>query len=219
MGAVTVTIRVEDTADASNFDEQTFNLEVLNAVWFEDFEGSAAPTGWTGLGGMTPLYEWGTPTTVGPPACNGGASCIGTVLGGTVDLAMSFCMSPGTCAVETPDIDLAGTSAPVLTYWQWVEFGSATDGGVLRVTDTVASQTYDVVPVPAYSGLAGGMMGIIPGEPGYVGDMSGSGWHLVTVDLTAFAGTTITIMFDIASDLTLSVPGPGWYLDDMMITD
>jgi cysteine-rich repeat protein len=218
VGAVTVTVRVEDTANASNFDEQTFHLDVLNAVWFEDFEGSAAPTGWTGLGGALPIYEWGAPSMVGPPACNGGASCIGTVLGGTFDPLTSFCISPGACAVITPDIDLSGTTAPVLTYWQWVEFGGPNDGGILRVTDTIASQTYDVVPVPAYNGTAGGMMGI-GGEPGYVGDMSGSGWHLVTVDLTAYVGTTINITFDFASDFMTSAPGAGWYLDDMMIAD
>lgn len=218
VGAVSVIIRVEDTANASNFDEQTFHLDVLNAIWFEDFEGTAAPTGWTGVGGTLPTFEWGSPSAVGPATCNGGSGCIGTALAGTFDPLMSFCMAAGTCVAVTPDIDLAGTTAPVLTFWQWVEFGSPTDGGALRVTDTIAAQTYDVVPVPAYNGTAGGMMGM-GGEPAYSGDMSGSGWQLVTVDLSAYAGTTITITFDILSDITASLPGPGWYLDDMMIAD
>ncbi len=71
-------------------------------------------------------------------------------------------------------------------------------------------------PVPAYTGNSG-MMGT--GDPAWVGDMSGQGWHQVTIDLSAYVGQTITISFDVGTDMMAPATGPGWYLDDMMIAD
>lgn len=207
VGAGTITIRVADTGNASNFDEQTFNFNVLNAIYFEDFEGSA-PSDWDF--GMLGFWEWGTPSVVGPAACHGGSSCAGT--GMAVNYDAQFCMMATLCAATGPTIDLTTAVAPVLTYWQWMSF-TGSDGGYLQINGT------DVTPVPAYNGVIPPTLPPPIGQPipAYIGDLSAQGWHQVTVDLTSFAGSTIDITFNVSGAGVSQ--NPGWYIDDVLIAD
>lgn len=209
VGAVTVTIRAEDSTNASNFDERTYNLDVLNAIYFADLEG-ASPADWTFPPGFPPIilpvWDWGNATS-GPMNCHSGTGCVGTGVGGNYDASTAIMGA----AVATGDIDLTTATAPItLSYWQWINF-APTDGGYVSVGGT---QLFN--PSVPYNG-------VIPGFPfppdidAWMGDMSGMGWHLVTFDLSAFAGQTIQISWNLSGSSVGT--HPGWYIDDILVAD
>jgi bacillopeptidase F (M6 metalloprotease family) len=117
--------------------------------------------------------------------------------------------------VTTGDIDLTGATAPVLTYWQWIQFAPA-DGGFVTIT-VDGSTDYTVTPSPAYNGTTPGQPPLIPGSPAWIGDLSSLGWHLVTIDLSAYAGHTINVNWSLEG--TAAGSHPGWYIDDILIAD
>lgn len=212
MGDVTVGIRMEESTNPANFDEKTFDLEVLSAIYFEDL--NAEPADWTfpmGVPGFfDPAWDWGNATS-GPGSCHSGTGCVATSVAGNYDASMALTGA----TVTTGPISLAGATAPVLTYWQWIHFAT-TDGG--NVTITAGGTTSPVTdPVPAYNGTTPGMPPLVPGSPGWIGDLSALGWHLVTIDLSSFAGQTIQINWNLEGAAVGT--HPGWYIDDILIAD
>jgi cysteine-rich repeat protein len=209
VGPAWITIRAEAQGDAANANERTFDLEVVQALCFTDFEG-ALPAGWTLPQAMPPMipavWEWGTPSVVGPAACHSGTGCLGTVMAANYPTAT--CLAT-LCAAASPPIDLSTSTAPVLTYWQWIDF-AAVDGGYLGIDGEVVTAVD-----PPYNGSVTDMLGTV--TPVWIGDLSNLGWHRVTVDLTPYAGSSIQVSFAIAN--ATASTDPGWYVDDFMVID
>ncbi len=209
VGPVTVTIRVEDTANASNFDEQTYYLVVLNALYFEDLETNPAdwtfPMGVPGL--MEPVWDWGNATS-GPMSCYGGSGCVGTTVAGNYDASMAMMGA----AVVTGDIDLTGATAPVvLTYYQWINF-APNDGGSVLVNGAALAN-----PSVPYNGQYTPVFPPGPPVDIWTGDMSAMGWHLVSFDLSSYIGQTIQISWNVSGAAVGT--HPGWYIDDILIAN
>ncbi|MDY0003180.1 MAG: DUF4215 domain-containing protein [Polyangia bacterium] len=210
VGDVTVVVRVEESTNATNFDERTFDLDVLSALYYENLESN--PASWEFPMGFPPLipaaWDWGNATS-GPMSCHSGTGCVATSVGGNYDASMAMMGA----AVSTGIIDLAGAAAPVLTYWQWIKFATA-DGGYVLITDENGDN--QVTPIPAYNGTTPGSM-YLPGSPGWIGDLSSLGWHQVTIDLSPWAGQLIQISWNLEG--TAAGTHPGWYIDDILIAD
>ncbi len=218
IGTVTVTIRCEESTNATNFDEETFNFEVMDALFYEDFEGTA-PGGWTLPAALlSPSWEWGAPSAVGPADAYAGTQCIGTNLSGVLDPTACFGMGGGGCDAVSPYVDLTGTTNPTLTFWQYVEFDSGS-GGYVVVDASGIGETVISNPTPAYTGTTAGLPPFLPGSPAWVGDLSAQGWHQVTIDLSPFIGEQVSIIFRVETNMQATVGQPGWYVDDVVIVD
>ena len=135
---------------------------------------------------------------------------MGTVMSGEYTASQSY----DVCVLESPSIDLTGTTAPLLVFKQYVHTESGYDGGNVRVSDdggaTWTFMDNTVVDPDYYETFIGSM-------EAYAGDHSGDGWHEVQVDLAAFAGATVQIRFAFYSDSIIF--GPGWYVDSLMVVD
>jgi hypothetical protein len=201
LGPFSVTIRVEEPALPSNFDEQVFTGEVVQGVFAETFEGPC-PNGWT-FGGD---WECGVPTGPGPGASYDGTQCIATQIDGFYNDNQPW----GTTIATSPGISLSGTTNPQLMFRMWLETEACCDGANLKIsTDGVNfSQVMNVVP--AYDSS-------LQGEDAWLGTESALGWQLVTADLTPYAGQTIYLRFAFVSDG--SVIFPGVYIDHIEIVD
>lgn len=166
----------------------------------ESFE--TCPAGWT-FGGD---WQCGAPTTLGPPAAHTGDNVIATKIGGVYSINQSFT----TTIADSPAIDLAGATTPVLSFWAWDHTeGGTYDGWNLQVS-TNGGQTFTSAAsvTPTYPLT-------ILGKPSWGGDHSADGWQNYQADLTAFAGQTIILRFAFRSDGATVYPGV--YIDDLFI--
>jgi hypothetical protein len=168
----------------------------------EGFE--VCPDGWT-LGGD---WKCGTPMTVGPLACHGGTSCVGTNIGAPYHNNQSYT----TCVADSPSIDLSGATSPQLSFWAWSDTeGGTSDGWNLKVsTDGGATFTEVTTVSPPY-------LLTIATQPAWGGDQSTAGWQNYTADLSAFAGQSIKLRFAFRSDG--AIVAPGVYVDDLVVAE
>ena len=202
VGPATVTVRVEEASDLANFDEVTFDLDVVAVIWFEGFEG-ACPNGWT-LGGD---WQCGTPSS-GPGSAYTGSQCLATQLAGNYNTSQAWL----TATASSPAIDLTLASNPVLSWRVWLHTeGSIYDGTNLKVS-TNGGATYQLVTTvtPAYTLT-------IDSQQCWGGNQSALGWQLFSADLSAYAGQTVRIQFGFRTDT--SVQYPGVYIDEVVIAD
>jgi hypothetical protein len=203
LGAVTVTLRVAEPSLPSNFAEKTFTFNVIDAIYFESFEGTC-PNGWT----LTGDWQCGVPSSVGPATAYGGAQCIATIIAGNYNNSNAW----ATTTATSPSIDLTGTVAPQATWRMWVNTeGSIYDGANLKVSTNDGASWQMVTTVsPAYTLT-------ISTETAWGGDLSANGWQAYSANLTAFAGQPIRLRFAFRSDT--SGVDPGVYIDDLFVTD
>lgn len=167
-----------------------------------DFE--ACPNDWT-LGGD---WECGAPANVGPPAAHLGNGVIATQIRGVYHVNQSF----STAVADSPPIDLAQATNPILSFWAWDHTeGGTYDGWNLKVsTNGGRSFTQVTTVTPAYSLT-------IAGQPTWGGDHSAQGWQNYTADLTAYAGQSIILRFAFRSDGATVFPGV--YIDDVVVAE
>jgi hypothetical protein len=201
VGPVSVTIRVQETALPSNFDEHTFTFNVNPDVYYTSFEGTC-PAGWT----LTGDWRCGVPKNVGPASAYDGVQCIGAGLGTGYSNNDTWA---GTTATS-PEIDLGGVLSPILTFRMWVDTeGGTHDGFNLGISDNGgANYTVLNTVTPAYPLM-------IAGEPAWGGQQSALGWQLVQVDLTAYSGKKVRLRFGFESDPSVTFSGA--YIDDFLI--
>ena len=57
----------------------------------------------------------------------------------------------------------------------------------------------------------------VAGQPAWGGDLSATGWQLITADLTSYAGHAVKLRFDFRSDSAVNYAGV--CIDDVVITD
>ncbi|MBU1239472.1 immune inhibitor A, partial [Myxococcota bacterium] len=198
---VVVTVRAMDNQNPINVDQKDFTIYVLDAIYYQDFEGGALPAGWTITGAV---FEFGTPTgTQSPSACASGSYCIGTGMNVQYISGMTW----GNHCVTTGNIDLTSAGAATLSFSGWRYTETSYDGAICEV-ELNGSGTWDdsSTHTPAYNEDNGSRM-----------TWSGQqqSWENFEVDLTPYVGNTAKIRWCFYSDG--SVTYPGWFIDDVMI--
>jgi hypothetical protein len=206
LGTVSVTIRAADQNNSANLEEKTFELDVVEGIYLENFDGTQ-PSDWTFNGD----WEWGS-ASGGPSGCSGGSShCMGTNIDGNYSNGNSWTG----CVLDSPDIDLSSATSPQLIFYQYVDTETSWDGGNVRVSDDGGSSwtilTNAAVEPDYYDDSVGS-------EWAYSGHYDDLGWHEVVVDLSAYAGQTINIRFAYYSDGSIN-SYPGWFIDEVLIVD
>ncbi|HDR90618.1 MAG TPA: hypothetical protein ENN75_00060, partial [candidate division Zixibacteria bacterium] len=201
------------TGETLNIDAE-FRLLVLDPlvpVWFEDFEddgGGATASG---------MWEWGSPSMVGPPGSHGGANCWATNIDGYYTTAY---MTPP-AGIYTLNIPVPSVSGQELSFWQWIEtevfMDDMEDGGNLWISDDGGSSWIEIDdPTPAYTDVIDAAWGNpLGGEEGW--GKGPTGWEQVVIDISEY-GPITNILMRFGSD-DYSSNDAGWYLDDFAITD
>jgi hypothetical protein len=168
-----------------------------NQVFFsEDFEGQTVR--FNEQGG---LWQASQPA-MGPGRAASGSWCAGTAMttGQYAAGARGYLLSR--------EIDLSQATVAELSFNQWVDTDGM-DAGRILVTNDGGATYYLVRPNGGYQ--ATGIFN--PGE-GITG--ANGGWTGATVDLSAFAGDRITVVFDFKADG--SDQRSGWYVDDVQVS-
>jgi hypothetical protein len=201
LGPFSITVRVEEPGLPSNFAEKVLTGDVVQGFFLEAFEGPC-PSGWT-LGGD---WECGAPSGPGPGSAFDGANCLGTQIEGEYNNNQLY----ATATATSPPIDLTGALNPVLTFRMWVDTeGSTYDGANLKISTDGIAFTQVMNVNPAYP------LPDVGGQPAWGGNQAALGWQLVTVDLTAYAGQTITLRYAFQTDGSITFPGV--YIDSLFI--
>jgi len=160
----------------------------------EDFESGDGGFVASAATGSTSVWEYGTPTS-GPGDALSGVNVWATVLAGDygVDSNTAYLTMP---AQTLP----SGAPTLVFEYWQDNESSCVYDFTTVEVDDGSG-----FVPAPDGDNCAGGLedtLGI---------------WETASIDLSAYAGQTVTIRFAHTTDGSIA-NYPGTYIDDLSIT-
>ena len=136
----------------------------------EDFEGGEG-----GFSATNGIWTVGLPTS-GPNECHSGVQCAGTVLDGNYPINASSHQSP---SIALPSI---GASQELhLRFWHWFSFHRdiyGTDVGRVYVQERISAGVWSAsTQLTSYSGTSGGV------------------WTLPVVDLSAYGGKTVRILF------------------------
>jgi cysteine-rich repeat protein len=170
-------------------------------IWQDTLDAGAI--GWT----LSGDWEWGTPSNVGPPACQSG-SCIGLRMASEYNNSQHWSF----CTATSPPIDLTGTISPTLWFWSYVDTeGSIWDGGNLKVSTGGPAFTIVSEVDPPYN------LNNVDGQVAWGGINMTGGWQQFEADLSAYAGQTIRLQLAFRSDG--SVTRSGWYVDELAILD
>jgi len=166
------------------------------AVTFAD-DMEDGPGGWTHSGDFD-QWEWGVPTYLGgPSSAHSPDNCWGTDLD---DYFMHDDFFSGYWIEEqlrSPAIPIGETAT--LTFWHWYDLVEGSDEMTVEI-----------------SANGGPWQNVTPG--GYY-DGANYGWQKETIDLSAFANSTIRVRFDIWADTWFDFldPHAGWYVDDVEV--
>ena len=195
VGSGSITIKAMDTSNPQNSTTATFTFSVLNAVFYDDFEGDTSS--WN----VTSPWEIGTPTPAGgPSSCTSGTHCVGTVMNA------HYPNNTDWECVESPEINLPSGAAQVI-FQGWNDTESSFDGVKFEVQS--GGQWHYVQDVtPAYQQSI---------DTNTVDAWSGhdATWHEYSADISQYSGGTVRIRWCFYSDS--SVTYPGFFLDDVMI--
>ncbi len=188
--ANTVVITDPDAAAALTFTAPP--MDVYQARLDEwDFEGND--------GAFLGSGDWARGAPVhGPAEAHSGSELWGTVLGGNYRNDPNEYPNEDFTSVLTKTLDLSGVESATLVWWQW-----------LKVYDT-----WDVTYIEAITST--GSAELIYGSKtrgAYRSDVTEKVWERKSVDLTLYAGDTVTLTFILDPDSSLSAAG--WYLDDV----
>jgi hypothetical protein len=162
-------------------------------VYFENFAG-----GWGAWSADNGVWEVGTPSTVGPPACFSGSQCAGTVLNGNYPPKTdSRLISP---SIILPTVVSGENLFLYFREWHNYYYSYYLDSGQVQVSayDPV-TKTWSVFHNEALRE-----------------ENSSPVWSRKGVDLTAYAGKKVHLGFyHIEGDGYYFAPG--WYIDDVEI--
>ncbi len=119
----------------------------------------------------------------------------------------------------SPEIDLTGANAPELTFQHWYDWGDTAlyDAGNVKISTEGTDGPWTlIIPEEGYDGTVptdwGNPLG---GERAWGGS---SGWTTATFDLSEYAGGTVHIRWDAGTEAWDDFNGPGWRIDDIMVT-
>ena len=115
--------------------------------------------------------------------------------------------------------------AAILSFWHWYDMESAGttawDGGVIEISDDGGSTWDDLgnkITANGYEHTVSESYGNpLKGLAAWSG--SSGGWREVKVDLSAYAGSSVTLRFRWGGDSSNLGPYDGWYVDDIRVTE
>jgi hypothetical protein len=180
--------------------ELLIGTEVVSGT-VEDFE--ATDGGYTHFPKTIDAWEYGIPTS-GPMAAHSGSKLWATILNGAYPNSMW-------CSLVTPAFTVP--SGVMFNFWQWYQFEQGWDGGNVKISTDGGNTWTLITPEGGYPGTLSSNP-YMTGQQGYTG--TGPGWEKEEFDLSAYEGMLVQIMFETASDG--SVTYPGWYIDDVGFT-
>ena len=185
------------TADDNSGQLYTFQtLKAIQPPWMDDLESGAI--GWTVIpdsSGTDLNWELGTPNNGLDNAAFSGANAWGSNLQG-----MDFSNSGITSTfLYSPVIDLSGMSSVQLTFWANYDFTSGFEAGQFGVSTNSSTPPIDVPTVADFS------------------NQKSFGWTQETIDLTAFAGKTVQLVWYYFG-FQFGSPPDGWLIDDVSLT-
>ncbi len=187
--------------------------EIVTLPYEEDFEDDNG--GWITSG--NDLFEWGTPSSVGPSSAKSGTKCWGT------DLNSFYFVNNVWEYLTTPPLDVTSETQIYLTFYHYYDteadpdknfpWGGG-DGGVLEIAyaDTLAglsSAAYNIFG--AYPQVYNQYLN----SESMWGGKSG-GWIKQSLNLSQFKERYIKLRFRFRSDWDYAEL-PGWYIDDIKI--
>jgi FlaG/FlaF family flagellin (archaellin) len=156
----------------------------------ENFEYGAE--GWT-HGGKGDEWELGGPTEwegpewlSHPDTAHWGSACWGTDLSNTYNNNANFWLM-------SPEVDLTNAKSANLTFYQWYNFESEWDFGILQITTDGGESWQDIM---RYTG-------------------SSTDWSYENIDLSGYIGNTIQVRFLVTTDKYGTAAG--WYIDDLTL--
>jgi len=173
-----------------------YSFQTLRAPqppWSDNLE-SGAPN-WTVVpdpSGTDMNWQLGTPHNGLQSSAHSGTNAWGSNLyGQTFNTASTFLYSPV--------IDLSGMSQATLTFWDSFDFTSGLEFGQLGISTNSSTPPMNIPTLVDYSGLAA------------------PDWEQESVDLTAFVGQSIQVVWYYAG-VQFGSPLNGWLVDDVSIT-
>lgn len=162
-------------------------------------------------------WEWAriNPAGVGPDTARSGVKCWGMGFSETYQNSTHS-------SLTSPPIDLAHAMNPELVFWHWFEFeasrGILWDGGNIKISSDDGPFEL-VIPEEGYTGIIdSGNTDYTPlaEQRGFGGQTDGKNWHECRVDLSAYVGHTIRVLFEAAGDDNTNFAG--WFIDDFGVT-
>jgi len=170
-------------------------------TFVDDFESTTSE--WTLAGD----WQIGVPTS-GPRAAISGTRLLATNVSGDYANNRAY----GSAMADSPLIDLAGLSQPVVTFWAWTHTENVDGFNVKVSTDGGATFAPVADVTPPYDRT-------VNSEPAWAGNGSSGliGWRFHTVDLAAYVGQQVKVRLDFRSDG--SVVYPGIYVDDFRVQE
>ncbi|MDG5473224.1 S8 family serine peptidase [Jeotgalibacillus sp. ET6] len=137
--------------------------------------------------GPMQTWQWGAPAS-GPGSAFSGEKVIATNLAGDYDNDLFE-------SVESPPFAIPEEGAAYLQFKHWYNIETNWDFGHVFISED-GGTTWELID--SFTGLSGD-------------------WIDGQYDLSAYAGKTIVVAFELESDFT--IVRPGWYIDDFKITD
>jgi len=167
---------------------------ILQPPWFDNLESGAK--GWSVVPdpelGSDINWTLGTPNNGLQTSAHSGSNCWGSDLDGQQTFIIaSFLYSPF--------IDLTGFSQVTLTFWDCGDFSSGLEEGQVLVS-TNSSASPDSLP-----------------QAQDFSTLDSPDWELESVDLTAWAGQTIQVVWNYVG-VSIDNPLYGWLVDDVGVT-
>jgi bacillopeptidase F len=172
---------------------EEYHIDVMSGIsigYFEDFEGSDEPAGWEKTG-TNNVWEWGEPTS-GPNEAFSGENVYATNLAGDYVSNMD-------AELVMPPIDMPEDGEAYLQFKSWHHFEQGSSGTNFDYGHLVISTDMEEWTVVRN----------FYAEEEY--------WSSEEVDLSDYLGERIYIGYYTYSDG--SVTRPGWYIDDVELTD
>jgi serine protease AprX len=176
--------------------ENLYTFQTLRAPqppWSDNLE-SGAPN-WSVVpdpGGTDINWQLGTPNNGLQTSAHSGTNAWGSNLKGqSFNTASTFLYSPV--------VDLSGVSQATLTFWDSFDFTSGLEDGQLGISTNSSTPPLSIPTLTNYAGLAA------------------PDWQLETVDLTAFVGQSIQVVW-YYTGFQFGSPLNGWLVDDVSIT-
>jgi hypothetical protein len=192
-----------DAADNSTVDDNNGALYTFTTrkapqpPWFDNLE--SGPGDWTVVPDTGTDLNWtlGTPSNGLQTSAHSGTNVWGSNLRG-----QSYNLYDGSF-LYSPPIDLSGFSTATLTFWHSFDFSGtlALESGQVGISTSSSMPPRSLPTLADYSG------------------QQALNWEQATLDLTAFVGKTIQVVwFYQGYDLGFGAPPDGWLVDDVGIT-
>ncbi|MEO8461499.1 MAG: hypothetical protein ABI451_13300, partial [Dokdonella sp.] len=120
-------------------------------------------------------------------------------------------------ALRSDAITLTASTAPMLDFWTRYDIETGYDGGIVQISTNDGSTWTTITPAGGYPSTfthTGNACGLALNSGAYTG--TNLNWTHPQFDLTSYAGQTIRLRWQFATDGGLQQGG--WWIDDLRVT-